>query len=137
MNWKPITDGDQKVDEVQFRVIPKFAPANAQSELYIQYSLYGTGCDCKERRWNLSATFYNLGKGKAVELYGYWLKSDLTTLYDSGRNTGLTKLDEFHKNQAKIEQENTGHACLELDLASLHYCTLASCSLGSTTGSKK
>ena len=25
--------------------------------------------------------------------------------YDSGRNTGLTKLDEFHKNQAKIEQE--------------------------------
>ena len=52
-----------------------------------------------------SATFYNLGKGKAVELYGYWLKSDLTTLYDSGRNTGLTKLDEFHKNQAKIEQE--------------------------------
>ena len=52
-----------------------------------------------------SATFYNLGKGKAVELYGYWLKSDLTTLYNSGRNTGLTKLDEFHKNQAKIEQE--------------------------------
>ena len=40
-----------------------------------------------------------------MELYGYWLKSDLTTLYDSGRNTGLTKLDEFHKNQAKIEQE--------------------------------
>ncbi len=29
------------------------------------------------------------------------------------------QIDEFHKNQAKIEQENTGHACLELDLPAL------------------
>jgi len=105
LNWKPITDGDQKVDEVQFRVIPKFAPANAQSELYIHTAFMGPDVTVKKEDGIYSATFYNLGKGKAVELYGYWLKSDLTTLYDSGRNTGLTKLDEFHKNQAKIEQE--------------------------------
>ena len=55
-----------------------------------------------------SATFYNLGKGKAVELYGYWLKSDLTTLYDSGRNTGLTKLDEFQRTKLKLNRKNTG-----------------------------
>lgn len=105
LNWKPITDGDQKVDEVQFRVIPKFAPANAQSELYIHTAFMGPDVTVKKEDGIYSATFYNLGKGKAVELYGYWLKSDLSTLYDSGRNTGLTKLDEFHKNQAKIEQE--------------------------------
>ena len=105
LNWKPITDGDQKVDEVQFRVIPKFAPANAQSELYIHTAFMGPDVTVKKEDGIYSATFYDLGKGKAVELYGYWLKSDLTTLYDSGRNTGLTKLDEFHKNQAKIEQE--------------------------------
>ena len=89
LNWKPITDGDQKVDEVQFRVIPKFAPANAQSELYIHTAFMGPDVTVKKEDGIYSATFYNLGKGKAVELYGYWLKSDLTTLYDSGRNTGL------------------------------------------------
>ena len=137
LNWKPITDGDQKVDEVQFRVIPKFAPANAQSELYIHTAFMGPDVTVKKEDGIYSATFYNLGKGKAVELYGYWLKSDLNTLYDSGRNTGLTKLDEFHKNQAKIEQEKILDThVLELDLASLIDCTLASFSLGSQTVQK-
>ena len=48
MNWKPITDGDQKVDEVQFRVIPKFAPANAQSELYIHTAFMGPDVTVKK-----------------------------------------------------------------------------------------
>ena len=56
LNWKPITDGDQKVDEVQFRVIPKFAPANAQSELYIHTAFMGPDVTVK-RRWNLFCYF--------------------------------------------------------------------------------
>ena len=70
LNWKPITDGDQKVDEVQFRVIPKFVPANAQSELYIHTAFMGPDVTVKKEDGIYSATFYNLGKGKAVELYG-------------------------------------------------------------------
>ena len=105
LNWKPITDGDKKVEKVQFRVIPKFAPANAQSELYIHTAYMGPDVTVKKEDGYYDATFYNLGKGQAVELYGYWLKSDLSPLYASDRNTGLTKLDEFHQTQAKIEQE--------------------------------
>jgi len=105
LNWKPITDGDKKVEKVQFRVIPKFAPANAQSELYIHTAYMGPDVTVKKEDVYYDATFYNLGKGQAVELYGYWLKSDLSPLYASDRNTGLTKLDEFHQTQAKIEQE--------------------------------
>ena len=105
LNWKPITDGDKKVEKVQFRVIPKFAPANAQSELYIHTAYMGPDVTVKKEDGYYDATFYNLGKGQAVELYGYWLKSDLSPLYSSDRNTGLTKLDEFHQTQAKIEQE--------------------------------
>ena len=105
LNWKPITDGDKKVEKVQFRVIPKFAPANAQSELYIHTAYMGPDVTVKKEDGCYDATFYNLGKGQAVELYGYWLKSDLSPLYASDRNTGLTKLDEFHQTQAKIEQE--------------------------------
>ena len=105
LNWKPITDGDKKVEKVQFRVIPKFAPANAQSELYIHTAYMGPDVTVKKEDGYYVATFYNLGKGQAVELYGYWLKSDLSPLYASDRNTGLTKLDEFHQTQAKIEQE--------------------------------
>ena len=105
LNWKPITDGDKKVEKVQFRVIPKFASANAQSELYIHTAYMGPDVTVKKEDGYYDATFYNLGKGQAVELYGYWLKSDLSPLYASDRNTGLTKLDEFHQTQAKIEQE--------------------------------
>ena len=105
LNWKPITDGDKKVEKVQFRVIPKFASANARSELYIHTAYMGPDVTVKKEDGYYDATFYNLGKGQAVELYGYWLKSDLSSLYASDRNTGLTKLDEFHQTQAKIEQE--------------------------------
>ena len=105
LNWKPITDGDKKVEKVQFRVIPKFASANAQSELYIHTAYMGPDVTVKKEDGYYDATFYNLGKGQAVELYGYWLKSDLSPLYASDRDTGLTKLDEFHQTQAKIEQE--------------------------------
>ena len=105
LNWKPITDGDKKVEKVQFRVIPKFASANAQSELYIHTAYMGPDVTVKKEDGYYDATFYNLGKNQAVELYGYWLKSDLSPLYASDRDTGLTKLDEFHQTQAKIEQE--------------------------------
>ena len=69
LNWKPITDGDQKVDEVQFRVIPKFAPANAQSELYIHTAFMGPDVTVKKEDGIYSATFYNLGKGRAAVSY--------------------------------------------------------------------
>ncbi len=62
MNWKPITDGDQKVDEVQFRVIPKFAPANAQSELYVHTAFMGPDVTVKKEDGIYSALSVTFGK---------------------------------------------------------------------------
>ena len=72
-----------------------------------------------------------------MELYGYWLKSDLSTLYDSGRNTGLTKLMNFIRTKPKLNKKILDTHVLKMDLASLNYCTLASFSLAGRNRFKK
>lgn len=107
LNWKPISDGDQGVGEVELMVIPKFASEVSKSELNIHTSYMGPDASIKKEGANYIASLKNLKRKEGVEIYAYWLKSDVASFGESDRDTGLMEEDNYHRTQAGIVQKRT------------------------------
>ena len=107
LNWKPISDGDQGVGEVELMVIPKFASEVSKSELNIHTSYMGPDASIKKEGANYIASLKNLKRKEGVEIYAYWLKSDVASFGESDRDTGLMEEDNYHRTEAGIVQKRT------------------------------
>ena len=107
LNWKPISDGDQGVGEVELMVIPKFASEVSKSELNIHTSYMGPDASIQKEGANYIASLKNLKRKEGVEIYAYWLKSDVASFGESDRDTGLMEEDNYHRTQAGIVQKRT------------------------------
>lgn len=104
LNWKPISDGDRGVSKVELKVIPKFASPTTTSELHVHTAYLGPEAVVTKDQADYTATISNLPRKEGVELSAYWLKSDLASLGESSRNTGLMKEDEYHRLEEHIAQ---------------------------------
>lgn len=107
LNWKPISDGDQGVGEVELMVIPKFASEVSKSELNIHTSYMGPDASIKKEGANYIASLKNLKRKEGVEIYAYWLKSDVASFGESDRDSGLMEEDNYHRTEAGIVQKRT------------------------------
>ena len=107
LNWKPISDGDQGVGEVELMVIPKFASEVSKSEINIHTSYMGPDASIKKEGANYIASLKNLKRKEGVEIYAYWLKSDIASFGESDRDTGLMEEDNYHRTEAGIVQKRT------------------------------
>lgn len=107
LNWKPISDGDQGVGEVELMVIPKFASEVSKSELNIHTSYMGPDASIKKEGANYIASLKNLKRKEGVEIYAYWLKSDVASFGESDRNSSLMEEANYHRTEAGIVQKRT------------------------------
>ena len=107
LNWKPISDGDQGVKKVELQIIPKFASEVSKSELNIHTSYMGPDASIQKEGANYIASLKNLKRKEGVEIYAYWLKSDVASFGESDRDTGLMEEDNYHRTQAGIVQKRT------------------------------
>ena len=107
LNWKPISDGDQGVGEVELMVIPKFASEVSKSELNIHTSYMGPDASIQKEGANYIASLKNLKRKEGVEIYAYWLKSDVASFGESDRDSGLMEEANYHRTEAGIVQKRT------------------------------
>lgn len=107
LNWKPISDGDQGVKKVELQIIPKFASEVSKSELNIHTSYMGPDASIQKEGANYIASLKNLKRKEGVEIYAYWLKSDVASFGESDRDTGLMEEENYHRTEAGIVQKRT------------------------------
>ena len=107
LNWKPISDGDQGVKKVELQIIPKFASEVSKSELNIHTSYMGPDASIQKEGANYIASLKNLKRKEGVEIYAYWLKSDVASFGESDRDSGLMEEANYHRTEAGIVQKRT------------------------------
>lgn len=56
---------------------------------------------------NYRAILHHLKRKEGVEIYAYWLKSDVASFGESDRDTGLMEEANYHRTQAGIVQKRT------------------------------
>ena len=99
--------GIRGVKKVELQIIPKFASEVSKSELNIHTSYMGPDASIQKEGANYIASLKNLKRKEGVEIYAYWLKSDVASFGESDRDTGLMEEANYHRTEAGIVQKRT------------------------------